>query len=112
MKTVKTIVIIICVLLAAVKLFEIFSPDIEIKPTKELIDKIDSLNSAIRGVEAHQSKLDSAIIQFSTEIDSLQNEIDTIETKKIIIKQIYHEKINRAATFDSKQIDSFFSNRY
>ena len=43
MKTVKTIVIIICILLAAIKLFEIFSPDITMKPTKELLDKIDSL---------------------------------------------------------------------
>lgn len=72
-------------------------------PTMEMsVDekqKIDSLNTLIKEMYAEQEKLDD-------------KSIDKIKGQKIIIKEKYHEKINRASNFTEPELDSFFSDRY
>lgn len=79
---------------------------------KQYKNKIDSLDKAIVLIQEHQIKLDSAIEMFNNEIDSVDINIKNIKGQKIIIKEIYHEKNNNVSSFNNRQIDSFFSNRY
>lgn len=85
-------------------------------PTMEMsVDekqKIDSLNSLIREMHEEQEKLDKKIDRINDEIKDVNKSIDKIKVQKIEIKEIYHEKINRASNFTEPELDSFFSNRY
>jgi hypothetical protein len=75
-------------------------------------EKIDSLNKIIKDIYTDQKKLDSSISQFTKEVDKIDNNIATIKSQKTIIKEIYHEEINRVSNYNDVQLDSFFANRY
>jgi vacuolar-type H+-ATPase subunit I/STV1 len=74
--------------------------------------KIDSLNLVIKDIYKEQQKLDSTIAEYNKKIDAVDNHIDKIKGQKTIIKEIYHEEINRVDTYTDNDVDSFFSNRY
>jgi septal ring factor EnvC (AmiA/AmiB activator) len=74
--------------------------------------KIDSLNNTIKELYKEQQKLDSAIEGYNEKIDEVDNHIDKIKGQKTIVKEIYHEEINRAGNYTEPQLDSFFSTRY
>jgi peptidoglycan hydrolase CwlO-like protein len=74
--------------------------------------KIDSLNIIIKEIYKDQQKLDSNILNYNQKIDEVDNHIDKIKSQKTIVKEIYHEEINRAGNYTEPQIDSFFSARY
>ena len=74
--------------------------------------KIDSLNIIIKEIFKDQQKLDSNILAYNKKIDEVDNHIDKIKGQKTIIKEIYHEEINRVASYTDNDIDSFFANRY
>jgi len=74
--------------------------------------KIDSLNLIIKDIYKEQQKLDSSIAEYNGKIDEVDNHIDKIKGQKTIVKEIYHEEINRVDTYTDNDVDSFFSNRY
>jgi septal ring factor EnvC (AmiA/AmiB activator) len=74
--------------------------------------KIDSLNTIIKEIYKDQQKLDSSIVGYNKKIDEVDNHIGNIKTQKVIIKQQYHEDINRVDSYTESVIDSFFSDRY
>ena len=74
--------------------------------------KIYSLNLVIRDIYKEQQKLDSTIAEYNEKIDAVDNHIDKIKGQKTIIKEIYHEEINRVDTYTDNDVDSFFANRY
>lgn len=74
--------------------------------------KIDSLNQVIKGIYKDQQKLDSNIAGYNKKIDIVDNNINNIKSQKTIVKEIYHEEINRAGNYTEPQLDSFFSARY
>ena len=74
--------------------------------------KIDSVNNTIKKIYKEQQKLDSAIEGYNKKIDEVDNHIDKIKSQKTIVKEIYHEEINRAGNYTEPQLDSFFSARY
>ena len=105
-------IISLCIVAIVIHWFvTVFQPGI-IQETKSLKNKIDSLNNEIHQVEENQKKLDTILSNYVSIINALESEVNGLEGQKTIIKEIHHEKINRARTFDGKQIDSFFSNRY
>lgn len=73
---------------------------------------IDSLNIVIKDLYKVQLKLDSSIELSNKKIDSVDTDISKIKGQKTIIKEIYHEEINRAGNYTEPQLDSFFSTRY
>ena len=75
-------------------------------------NKIDSLNIIIKEIYKDQQKLDSNILNYNQKIDEVDNLIDKIKSQKTIVKEIYHEEINRAGNYTEPQLDSFFSARY
>jgi predicted PurR-regulated permease PerM len=102
----------ICVLAILIHWFiTVIQPGV-IQQTKELTNKIDSLNNEIKKVEENQKRLDTTLLNYINVINELQTEVSNLEGKKTIIKEIHHEKINRSKSFDNKQIDSFFTDRY
>ena len=74
--------------------------------------KIDSLNMIIKDIYKEQQKLDSNIDEYNKQIDEVDTHIDEIKGQKTIVKEIYHEEINRAGNYTEPQLDSFFSARY
>jgi len=74
--------------------------------------KIDYLNIIIKDMYKEQQKLDSSIIVYNKKIDEIDNSIHKIKGQKTIIKEIYHEEINRVDSYTDNDIDSFFANRY
>jgi sensor histidine kinase YesM len=74
--------------------------------------KIDSLNTIIKEIHEDQLKLDSSIAGYNQKIDEVDNHIDKIKGQKTLIKEIYHEEINRAGNYTEPELDSFFSARY
>lgn len=74
--------------------------------------KIDSLNLVIKDIYKEQQKLDSTIAEYNGKIDEVDNHIDKIKGQKTIVKEIYHEEINRVDTYTDNDVDSFFANRY
>lgn len=74
--------------------------------------KIDSLNNIIKKIYKDQKKLDSSINNINLEIKLVDKTINDIKGQKTIIREIYHEEINRVSNYSDTQLDSFFTNRY
>ena len=110
MKTIKTILIAVVVLLAVYWIMFVLTP--ASKMAEETYKKIDSLNHNIDSVEALNRTLDSQLINYNTQIGEIDKSIDRIKNEKTTIKEIYHEKITNVDHYDNSQLDSFFTNRY
>jgi len=74
--------------------------------------KIDSLNVLIMEMNKNQQILDDKIDGINEEIVEVDKDIDKIKGQKTVVKEIYHEKINRVNTLTEPELDEFFSDRY
>ncbi len=74
--------------------------------------KIDSLNVLIMEMNKNQQILDDKIDGINEEIVEVDNDINKIKGQKTVVKEIYHEKINRVNTLTEPELDEFFSDRY
>jgi prophage DNA circulation protein len=74
--------------------------------------KIDSLNIMMKELIKEQQKIDSTILNYNEKINNLDKNISTIKGQKIIIKEIYHDEINRVSNYTDAELDSFFTSRY
>lgn len=74
--------------------------------------KIDLLNQKIDDINKEQKKLDSSIAEYNKGIKIIDSNIENLKNQKIKVKEIYHEKIISIDTFNSKQLDKFFTDRY
>jgi len=73
---------------------------------------IDSLNVEIKEIEKEQDSLSNSISEYKEEINLLDEHISTIQSRKTIIKEIYHEEIKRVDSYNDRKLDSFFAVRY
>jgi len=110
MKKIKTILIAGFVLFMTYWILFVITPNTNL--AKETYQKIDSLNNSIDSLENNNKILDSAIVNYTHQINNIDNSIDRIKNEKIIIKEIYHETINNVDHYNNSQLDSFFTNRY
>lgn len=83
-----------------------------VKMSSEQKQQIDSLNLLIKKIELEQLKLDSNIFEYNKEINKIDLNVEKLKGEKIIIREIYHEKINNIDKYTDSQLDSFFTNRY
>lgn len=74
--------------------------------------QIDSLNNVVKNIYKEQQKLDSSIAVYNKEVEHIDDNISKIKGQKTIIKEVYHEEIKRASTYDDVKLDSFFTSRY
>ena len=73
---------------------------------------IDLLNVEIKEIEKEQDSLSNSISEYKEEINLLDEHISTIQSRKTIIKEIYHEEIKRVDSYNDRKLDSFFAVRY
>lgn len=88
----------------------VLTPTIEMSENEK--QKIDSLNTLIKEIHTEQEKLDDKIDNINKKIKDVDISIDKVKRQKVIIKETYHEKINRVSNFTEPEIDSFLSERY
>ena len=74
--------------------------------------QLDSLNVVIKQLHEDNLKLEDKISDFNNEIDKVDESIGKIKNQKTIVKEFYHEKISNVDKFTSREIDSFFTDRY
>ena len=74
--------------------------------------QIDSLNNVVKNIYKEQQKLNSIIAVYNKQVEHIDDNISKIKGQKTIIKEVYHEEIKRAATYDDAKLDSFFTSRY
>jgi len=110
MKHWRTILTIIFAIVVLYWMFFIMTPNSKL--AEETYKKIDSLNHSIDSLENTNKKLDSVLINYTSQISEIDKSIDRIKNEKTIIKEIYHETINNVDNYNGNQLDSFFTNRY
>ena len=74
--------------------------------------QLDSLNVVIKQLHEDNLKLEDKIADFNNEIDKVDESIGKIKNQKTIVKEIYHEKISNVDKLTTREIDSFFTDRY
>ena len=74
--------------------------------------QLDSLNIVIKQLHEDNLKLEDKISEFDNEIEQVDQSIGKIKNQKMIVKEIYHEKISNIDKLTSSEVDSFFTNRY
>ena len=84
----------------------------KVRMSEEEKQKLENLNTKINDIYKFQQKLDSNILIYNTEIDSINNHIENIKYQKTIINKYYYEEINRVDSYTNNDIDSFFTKRY
>jgi len=109
-KNYKTIIKVLFGLFILYWLIFFLTPKITMSSESKQI--IDSLNTHIKNIELEQLKIDSNIVQYNKEINEIDKNIIKLNTQKTIIKEYYHEKIISVDSYNSNQLDSFFSKRY
>lgn len=74
--------------------------------------QLDSLNTEIKKIHQDNLKLEKKISEFNNEIEKIDQSINNIKNQKTIVKEYYHEKISNIDRLTSRQVDSFFTDRY
>ena len=108
----KWIIIILCVLIAAYIFFPDIFPNKRYKPDTTLVKRIDSLEKANSVLQQQVSKYDSINSALETKVYQVDNKINDVKEKTIIIKEYYKEKTKEVNKFTPNQLDSFFKQRY
>ncbi len=109
-KNYKTVLTVLFGLFVLYWMIFILTPRVGMSPEDKA--KIDSLNVVINNMYKEQEMLDDKIDNINKEIGEVDNSIDKIKNQKTIVKEVYHEKINRVSNFTEPELDSFFSDRY
>jgi len=88
----------------------ILTPDVKMLENQQ--KRINDLNYLIIQKEKEQKKLSVEIANFNAQIKILDSNINRIKGEKIIIKEIYYEKVNNVDNYTDAQLDSFLAKRY
>jgi cell division protein FtsL len=88
----------------------ILTPDVKMLESQQ--KRINDLNYLIIQKEKEQKKLSVEIANFNAQIKILDSNISKIKGEKIIIKEIYYEKVNNVDNYTDAQLDSFLAKRY
>lgn len=79
---------------------------------KEIKAQLDSLKKLTVQLKANQVKYDSIITAQSGIIEEIDDRVNRIKEKTIIIREYYHEQSQAASLYTPTQVDSFFKARY
>ena len=80
--------------------------------TLEFQRRLDSLTLVTTQLQHQQKFYDSIISTSELKVKQLDERLDSIKEKTIIIKEYYHEKSTAADSYTNTQLDSFFAKRY
>jgi hypothetical protein len=104
-------IIFICALLVYVGIY-LFTKRSTLTEPIDVLRRIDSLKKENIKLLQVQKELDSMDKVYSVYIDLLDDKIDSINQKTIIIKEYYHDIIVKTKEYFPKEVDSFLKTRY
>lgn len=104
-------IIFICALLLYVGIY-LFTNKSSVKEPIDILNRIDSLKKENIKLLQVQKELDSMDKVYDVYIDLLDDKIDSINQKTIIIKEYYHDVIVKTKDYFPKEVDSFLKTRY
>lgn len=93
-------------------LLAIFTKKEEVVDNPYIKNQIDSLARVNKALQDKQNEMDINSRKYEDALLDLDFKVQTINQKKSIIREYYHEKIIQPAQYTPQQIDSFFKNRY
>jgi hypothetical protein len=82
------------------------------KEPKALINKVDSLEKENQLLKDSLVDLHSINSDYTWRIDSLNIQIDSLETATTGVKKDHHTAIGKVRKYNDNQVDSFFKARY
>jgi hypothetical protein len=106
----KTIFKVIFALFVLYYLIFFLTPRVQMAADQK--QQLDSLNVVIKQLHEDNLKLEDKITDFNNEIDKVDESIGKIKNQKTIVKEIYHEKISNVDKLTTREVDSFFTDRY
>ena len=109
-KNYKTILKLIFGLFILYYLIFFLTPRVQIAADQK--QQLDSLNVVIKQLHDDNLKLENKISDFNNQIQEVDQSIGKIKNQKTIVKEIYHEKISSVDKLTSREVDSFFTDRY
>lgn len=106
----KTMIKIVFGLVIIYYLIFFLTPNVRMAASQK--QQLDSLNVVIKQLHEDNQKLEEDINNFNEQIKEIDSHIGKIKGQKTIVKEIYHEKINRVDKLTVPELDSFFTDRY
>lgn len=105
-------VYILCGLLLLYIAIQISTPTPILLEDKRLLQKLDSLQQQAKLLEKQQDILLLKDSLFRANLDSVKVRLDSLKGVRSVVQNFYGSQINSAASYDAKQVDSFFKTRY
>lgn len=100
-----------CLLLLYLLMF-IFTKRDKRVDNQDIKKKIDSLNLVNERLVVKQRELDSMTQEYDVKLQEIDERIETIKGRKVIIREYYNNQIDKSKRFTVNQADSFLRDRY
>lgn len=100
-----------CLLLLYLLMF-IFTKRDRRVDNQDIKNKIDSLNLVNERLVVKQRELDSMTQEYDVKLQEIDERIETIKGRKVIIREYYNNQIDKSKRFTVNQADSFLRDRY
>jgi hypothetical protein len=84
----------------------------KLKEPSEITKNLDSLKKENVKLTEAQRKMDSVNAQYEVHINIIDSKLDTLTLRTVVVKEYYHDVIDKSRSYNNKQIDSFFKKRY
>jgi len=79
---------------------------------KEVLNRIDSLQKVTIQLKEEQQKITARDSSFNESINKIDTKIDSVQVKKTVIENHYHNQSKAIPRYTPTQVDSFFKKRY
>lgn len=109
---VNTLGIVVGCLLLLYLLMFIFTKRDRRVDNQDIKKKIDSLNLVNERLVVKQRELDSMTQEYDVKLQEIDERIETIKGRKVIIREYYNNQIDKSKRFTVNQADSFLRDRY
>lgn len=106
----KTILIVLGGLFLFYWIIFIMTP--AIKMSEESIEELKKIDENISNLEFENKILQSEIVEFQEQIETVNENIEEIDNIKVTIANDYGKKINGARSFNNGELIRFLSERY
>lgn len=83
-----------------------------IKMSEQSVEELKKIDENISNLEFENKILQSEIVEFQEQIETINENIEEIEDIKVTIANDYGKKINGARSFNNSELIRFLSERY
>lgn len=104
--------VVVGVLIVIYLLLIIFTKRDKRVDNQDIKKRIDSLNLVNERLVIKQKELDSMTQEYDVKLQEIDERIETIKSRKVIIREYYNNQIDKSKRFTVNQADSFLKDRY